>query len=111
MSDVLPSEETESGPIGMDRVLRDIKAKRQRQVVVHGYKRLHDDEHVNGEIAQAAIPYIQAAYANELGLTDEELEVFWPWEGSPDLTQGRRELLINAAALLVADIERLDRHE
>ncbi len=99
-------------PIGTDKVLADIKRKRQRQVVVHGWKRAHDDEHAAGELAQAAIPYIQSAYDTEMGLTGEELLVFWPWEdGYPNLDQPVRELLLNAAALLVADIERLDRIE
>lgn len=96
--------------IGMDKVLADIKRKRQRQVVVHGRSRLHDDLHTDGEIAIAAIPYIQSAYMEKLGLTAEELGVFWPWVNEPPkLAQPRRELLLNAAALLVADIERLDR--
>lgn len=96
--------------IGLDKALDDVRRKRQRQVVVHGRTRLHDDEHVYGEIARAAIPYIQSAYMEVLGLTAEELVVFWPWPNDrPKLAQPRRELLLNAAALLVAEIERLDR--
>ncbi len=102
---------TNAEPIGMERVLQDIKRKRQRQVVVHGWSRRHDDEeHNDGSLATAAIPYIQSANRQLLGLTDEELQVYWPWaEGDPNLNQPRRELLLNAAALLVAEIERLDR--
>lgn len=96
-------------PIGTEKVLADILNKRRRQVVVHGYGRLHDDAHSSGEIAVAAIPYIQAAYAEYLGFTTQELTVFWPWEGTPNLQQPTRELLLNAAALLVAEIERIDR--
>lgn len=95
--------------IGTEQVLADVLAKRKRQVSVHGWRRTHDDEHTCGELAQAAIPYIQAAYRDYLGLTDEELTVFWPWDAPPDLQQDVRELLINAAALIVSEIERLDR--
>ena len=98
-------------PIGTEKVLADIHTKRRRQVVIHGHGRGHDDAHDRGELAQAAIPYIQAALWQELGLTtDEELLVFWPWTSEPpNLKQDRRELLVNAAALLVAEIERIDR--
>ena len=93
--------------IGIDKALDDVK--RKRQVVVHRWTRLHDDEHIHGEIARAAIPYIQSAYCDALGLTDDELLVFWPWDTKPNLEQPLRELLVNAAALLIAEIERLDR--
>lgn len=97
-------------PIGMEKVLADIKQKRQRQVVVHKRDRLGDDMYVDGQLTSMALAFAQAAYQKELGLSDEELQVFWPWEETtPKLEQSRRELLINAAALLVADIERLDR--
>lgn len=93
----------------MWKVLDEVRQKRERQVVVHGRSRLYDDQHVDGEIARAAIPYIQSAYMEELGLTAEELIVFWPWPNEPPkLAQPRRELLLNAAALLIAEIERLD---
>jgi len=95
--------------IGTEKVLHEVWRKRQRQVVVHGWTRLHDDEHVSGELARAAIPYIQGAYAEVLGLTTEELGVFWPWDNAPNLEQPTRELLLNAAALLIAELERLDR--
>jgi len=96
-------------PVGTQRVLTDILQKRQRQVVIHGRTRLHDDQHQGGELASAAMPYVQAAYASRWSLTPEELLVYWPWDDKPNLAQPTRELLINAAALIVAEIERLDR--
>jgi len=99
-------------PIATDRILAEIAGKRARQVAVHGYEPAHDDEHAAGELARAAIAYIQGAYATELGLTDDELLVFWPFDDAlPNLEQPRRELLLNSAALIVAEIERLDRRE
>jgi hypothetical protein len=102
-------ESRHGAPIGLDKVLIDVKRKRQRQVVVHGWSRVHDDTHVEGELARAAIPYIQATVLSELGLTLEELQVFWPWPGDFRFVDNPRENLLNAAALLVAELERLDR--
>jgi hypothetical protein len=95
--------------IGMERVLYDVKHKRHRQIIVHGWSRAHDDTHTDGSLAIAAIPFIQAACNDKLKLTDEELQVFWPWPGRFRSVDKKREHLINAAALLVAEIERLDR--
>ncbi len=95
----------------IDTVLAEVRAKRVRQIGHHGYSFRHDDEHDRGELAMAAIPYIQAAWCQ---LTPDELQVYWPWEGDsfkPAPTDTKRELLLNAAALLVAEIERLDRAE
>lgn len=97
---------------GFFHVINDVHTKRQRQMTVHGWSRQEDDTYVDGELAEAAIPYIQAAQREELGLEDEELQVFWPWaDNPPKLDQPRRELLINAIALLVAEVERMDRIE
>lgn len=94
----------------IDDVLAKIREKRDRQKTVHGWTPAHDDHHTCGEIAIAAIPYIQAAHQTDLGLLEEELLVFWPWmENQPNLKQPVEELLINAAALLVAELERLGR--
>lgn len=93
----------------MRKVLDDIRMKRQRQIVIHGYPPEHDDQHTNGSVAIGAIPYIQAANQETLDLTDEELQVFWPWPEKFKPSADRRENLINAAALLVAEIERIDR--
>lgn len=93
----------------LEKVLEDIRFKRERQQSVHGWTIEHDDEHTDGALAQAAIPYIQAACAEELGLEADELGVFWPWTEPFEPKGDRRELLLNAAALLVAELERLDR--
>jgi hypothetical protein len=103
---------TEAVPIGTEKVLADIHEKRRRQVVVHGHKRQFDDAYKDHELASAAIAYTQAAIPEALGLTSEELYVFWPTEWVlPNFAQNPRELLINAAALLVAEIERIDREK
>jgi hypothetical protein len=105
--------------------IEEIAAERKRQIEKEGYDARHDDRHEKGEIALAACCY---ASPTPLYLKDERASAFimrdpWPWDDSFDkrpVYQGRsrqpgllsaklRDLLVKAAALLVAEIERLDR--
>ncbi len=98
----------------MRSVLNDIQAERERQVNEEGWTSHHDDVHQNGELASAA-----ACYANPkprmrrhhtpTGLT--KIPEQWPWHRSWWKPKDRRRDLIRAAALIVAEIERLDRLE
>lgn len=84
---------------------RDVKAERQRQVSVEGWTPEHDDEHTEAEMALAASCY--AATAG--GYAKGQMPPHWPWAREwwkP--TYGRRDL-IKAGALILAEIERLDR--
>jgi len=83
-------------------VLWEIRRERERQIA-KGYDRKHDDEHKYGEIALAAA---HAAAGNGTPQWP------WGWASRPDLNMMRaRDRLIMAAALCVAEIERLDRIE
>jgi hypothetical protein len=79
-------------------VIDEIAAERRRQVEVEGWSTSHDDDHDKGELAKAA-----ACYA--IGFRDP----WWPWNVKWWNPHGRRRNLIKAAALIVAEIERLDR--
>lgn len=86
----------------MISVLQEVGRVRERQVA-KGYDAAHDDEHTDGAIAVAA-----AYYAWGKGVP----EYLWPWEEAarPTLSlMSDRERLLVAAALIVAEIERLDR--
>lgn len=90
--------------------IADVIQERGRQVMHHGYDPAHDDEHRNGEIAISAIAYIQAAHQKHLGLADGELDVFWYFDSPmPEMKKDPRRLLVKAAAMLIAEIDRLDR--
>ncbi|WP_051949288.1 hypothetical protein [Methylosinus sp. PW1] len=71
---------------------RDVLDERRRQIT-KGYDAEHDDEHVDGEIARAAIARIQRAMGES------------HYSASPTA----REKLVDGVAMLIAEIERLDR--
>lgn len=110
-------------------VIEEIAAERKRQIETEGFSTAHDDEHKDGEMALAA-----ACYATPVNLYQKQRMIGgvgfrdpwpWPWSLHWDkrhwnddgrlvankhvIGEPRRRMLIKAAALLVAEIERLDR--
>lgn len=83
--------------------LRDVAAERERQKSIEGWTPEHDDEHSNGELARAA-----ACYALEhqgwRGFSHS-----WPWSPEWWKPRDRRRNLVRAGALILAEIERMDR--
>lgn len=89
-----------------------IEAERQRQIEVEGWTPDHDDEHTGGELSQAAAAYALGGHV----LTDIEGERelhIWPtsWDAPEDTIKRKPRLrqLVIAGALIVAEIERLQR--
>lgn len=98
------------------RAFRDVLAERERQVDAEGWDADHDDEHLDGELARAAAAYalwdaagerVKRAWEN-LGLSYPDC---WPWALAWWKPRTRRENLVRAGALILAEIERLDRAE
>lgn len=81
-----------------------VEEERERQIRVKGWSAEHDDEHVNNELALAAICY---------AIPDTFSQGYWPptWDLSWYKPTTRIRDLSKAAALLVAEIERLQRIE
>lgn len=90
-------------------VIDEIAAERRRQIEVEGWTPEHDDLHQDGELAAAAGVY--ALYDLMSGDADRErvLREMWPWDDYWWKPADRRRDLVRAAALIVAEIERLDR--
>lgn len=102
-------------------VVCEIALERERQQTQEGWSTKHDDAHKNGEIAKAAACY--ALGTCELGgyvggpegvwgrITASVILKLWPSEWSTRFWKPKttRRNLVRAAALLVAEIERLDR--
>lgn len=89
-------------------VIEEIAAERRRQVEAEGWSTKHDDEHGNGELAAAGAAYAFSASTEGRYLAADPLG-FWPWDKSWWKPKGARRDLIRAAALIVAEIERIDR--
>lgn len=82
----------------------DVLAERQRQITAEGWTPEHDDEHMEvdagrglTELARAAKAYIEADVYN------------WPWTPISFKPTSPRSNLVKAGALILAEIERLDR--
>ena len=95
-------------------VLGDILSERERQVTAEKFDAEHDDCHIGGELAMAAALYAapcplltHSGYPHAHVFSDP-----WPWRGKFDkrLKHGRRRQLVIAGALIVAEIERIDRY-
>jgi hypothetical protein len=88
----------------------DVLAERRRQVEAEGWTAAHDDGHRHGEMAVAAACYALSTADDsdgpEVRLVGAEL---WPWADEWWKPKDRRHDLVRAAALLLAEIERLDR--
>lgn len=100
---------------------RDVLAERQRQISAEGWTPEHDDEHDEGEMCFAAAGYAAAASDNlqaiskrlDYSLTINDLvhgsnQYPWPtaWEFKPCTP---RRALVKSGALILAEIERIDR--
>ncbi|EOX8992580.1 hypothetical protein [Pseudomonas aeruginosa] len=89
----------------------DVQAERRRQITVEGFDTSNDDASA-GQIAQAAGCY--ALHAGGIG-TDwpggirNGSALFWPWDEEWWKPKSARENLVRAGALVLAEIERLDR--
>lgn len=87
--------------------LRDVAAERRRQIEVEGWTIEHDDQHGDNSMSVAA-----ACYALHNLAPTRLLRALWDWTGwasSWFKPKDRRRNLVRAAALLIAQIERLDR--
>lgn len=93
---------------------KDVIAERVRQKCVEGWTEKHDDDHDGGTLAAAASAYALWA-ANELSPYQQGDAVggpppaWWPFERSAWNPKDARHDLVRAGALILAEIERIDR--
>lgn len=105
-----------------NKAASDVIAERARQQRVEGWTPEHDDQHASGELCTAAASYV--AHASVIarlqaeGMAPDRLEQLsaearvpqtWPWAKEWWKPGSARRDLVKAAALLLAEIERLDR--
>lgn len=100
----------------------DVLAERQRQIEQKGWKPELDDRYTDYSLARAAATYVVAAAADHAdrvvmdnhGLcttVPSQISDLWPssWAAEWLKPKSRRKDLIRAGALVLAEIERLDR--
>jgi len=92
---------------GMVDVLAERARQRAPRPQGEGWDAQHDDnEHLPGDLAQAGI-----CYARETGLGPSSgVPGYWPFDPKWWKPKDRRRNLVRAAALIVAEIDRMDRN-
>lgn len=106
-----PAQNTEPAPSGrpvnFDRVDQTsegglaILTERLRQETAGGHTPDRDDQHVRGELARAAMFYVD----------EESSALDWPWAELPAARGDRVADLVKAGALIAAEIDRLLRQK
>lgn len=100
------AEKAEADRDALTGAAKDVLAERQRQITAEGWTPEHDDTYQAGDLANAA-----ACYA----MTDPVIDpyrpapVVWPWSASWWKPTDRRRDLVKAGALILAEIELIDR--
>lgn len=99
--------ERAAAPAELSAAARDVLAERRRQVEQEGWTPAHDDQYDGGELSLAASCYAVAGDGPHppqfLAPRD------WPWDYEWWKPTDDRRNLVKAGALILADIERLDR--
>ena len=96
----------------MTNAARDVLAERQRQVEAEGWTTEHDDSHHTGEMALAAGCYAMYAHHPDYygtGPREHRVPRMWSWAEKWWKQAPPRRMLVKAGALILAEIERIDR--
>jgi len=93
-------------------VLSEVAKERMRQIG-KGFDAAHDDRYVRNELLRAAIAYADhddtpGPFESILGMK-KGAPFGWPWDERWWRPEGKRKNLIKATALLLAEIEKMDR--
>ena len=87
------------------QAVHDVLGERSRQISDEKWTYEHDDQHEFGELASAARCYLiphKTIRTNFIPYT-------WPWDDKSWKPKSYRENLVRASALIIAEIERIDR--
>ena len=106
LSDAIAAvEDNFTQPAWGSQAVLDVTAERRRQIEVEGWTPEHDDEHSSHALAEAAACYCLSS----AGKPFDYFETTWPWERWWFKASGTRRDLVKAGALILAEVERLDR--
>lgn len=98
-------------------VFNDVFAERKRQIDQEHYSHEHDDEYDQNELIRAASSYLSHVIGRGWVFKetcpetyqDEEAPDLWPWDLDFWKPKNPRCDLVRAAALIIAEIEKIDR--
>lgn len=105
--------QSEGTAMTTESILAEIRRERERQMQAEGWTPEYDDDHVDGELATAAACYALGHAELSSVTTGDNWSTLtrvslWPFEGMWKPRDGRSNL-IKAGALIVAELERIDR--
>jgi len=112
------SDEKDEAEQSHSSALRDVATERRRQINAEGWTPKHDDTQDRGELAAAAAAYAHAAQQSMHPLNkstgsgyETKPPTIWPdcWDDDHWKHADPRKMLVKAGALILAEIERLDR--
>ena len=92
----------------MSQAWSDVVIERNRQMNEEGYNKDRDDCYTCGELAEAAATYALLGTAGNMVSADKAASIF-PWDPEHLKPSSARKNMVKAAALLLAEIERIDR--
>lgn len=100
-------------------VAKEAADERLRQVSEEGYSTSHDDLYAAYELVYAACAYASHQPSKEIldrgpiGLRNlsSEPPLWWPWRAKYWKPRSHRENMVRAIALLMAEVERIDREQ
>ncbi|WP_018516432.1 hypothetical protein [Rhizobium leguminosarum] len=124
--DLMVASRQAPAPLAGSQAAIDVAAERRRQVEAEGWTPAHDDKHSDRSMALAGACYAMFAAASDSARSSTEMPAgltrtgksingwsawleLWPWERQWWKPSDRRRDLVKAAALIIAEIERLDR--
>lgn len=109
-------------PVDLSKAMIDVMNERDRQWNEEGFDPEHDDKHMGGELLKAGLCYAWGGMINLKAFRHRDFTISewfsyrflhsnWPWDRAWWKPGAVRRMLVKAAALLIAEIERIDRAE
>ena len=96
-----------AGATETPRAWLDVMGERVRQITAEGWTQEHDDAHSLGQMAGAALCYLAEDIPH--WARQQAHGCYWPWDAGWWKPGDHRRNLVKAGALILAEIERLDR--
>lgn len=116
-AEIVTADFEEAKQFYLEPAIHDVLAERKRQIEKEHYSSEHDDDYKENELPRAAVSYAGHVIARQWTFKDsapetyqsEEAPDLWPWDLDFWKPKTPRKDLVRAAALLLAEIDRMDR--